>query len=201
MRRPPTPGPAISIALDDAGAEVLALRHVPLGGQTVRIGSRGAADEQPVRKVRFEHDWYLGETAVTQAQWTAVMGAEHPVSSGQEFPGQPNHPVTNVSWEDAQEFCSALQPRVAAGWFARLPTESEWEASCRAGTRSEFWFGDGLEAAERAPGRSFGSATGSRPLSGRPGPSKPVRGERGRCGRRRIRHRPMPSAWSGCTAT
>ncbi len=150
MRRPPAPGSPVSISLDDAGSETLVLRHVPLGGRTVRIGSRGDADEQPVRKVRFEQDWFLGETVVTQGQWLAVLGADHPVSREQSFPGQPNSPVTNVSWEDAHAFCSALQPRVEAGWFARLPTEAEWEVACRAGGRAEFEFGDGAEAAGRA---------------------------------------------------
>jgi formylglycine-generating enzyme required for sulfatase activity len=52
----------------------------------------------------------------------------------------PKLPVTNVSWEDCQEFVKKLNASTKGGY--RLPTEAEWEYACRAGTTTEYSFGD-----------------------------------------------------------
>jgi formylglycine-generating enzyme required for sulfatase activity len=59
------------------------------------------------------------------------------------FTQDDNHPVVNVSWNDAVAFCRWLS-RVE-GRDYRLPTEAEWEYSCRAGSSREFTFGDDAE--------------------------------------------------------
>src|SRR5262249_52774742 len=53
---------------------------------------------------------------------------------------EPQHPVVQVSWNDAQAFCSWLSRK--EGRIYRLPTEAEWEYACRAGTESFFFSGD-----------------------------------------------------------
>jgi formylglycine-generating enzyme required for sulfatase activity len=81
----------------------------------------------------------MGVYEVTQQQYEAVMG-----SNPSEFKGA-NNPVENVSWDDAVAYCaklSSLPAELAAGRVYRLPTEAEWEYACRAGTTTEYSFGD-----------------------------------------------------------
>jgi formylglycine-generating enzyme len=56
------------------------------------------------------------------------------------FPQSDQHPVVNVSWNDAMAFCRWLSKK--SGRKVDLPTEAEWEYACRAGTRTRFWSGD-----------------------------------------------------------
>ena len=49
-------------------------------------------------------------------------------------------PVEQVSWRDATEFCARLSQHTGRSY--RLPTESEWEYACRAGTTTPFHFGE-----------------------------------------------------------
>jgi formylglycine-generating enzyme required for sulfatase activity len=54
-------------------------------------------------------------------------------------------PVENVSWDDALEFCrklSELPEEKAAGRTYRLPSEAQWEYACRAGSTTNYCFGD-----------------------------------------------------------
>ena len=56
------------------------------------------------------------------------------------FPQDDFHPVVGVSWNDAKAFCNWLSKK--EGKKYRLPTEAEWEYTCRAGTKTFFSFGD-----------------------------------------------------------
>jgi sulfatase modifying factor 1 len=56
------------------------------------------------------------------------------------FEQRNDHPVCNVSWEDAVAFCQWLSKRERA--IYRLPTEAEWEYACRAGIATLFSTGD-----------------------------------------------------------
>ena len=53
------------------------------------------------------------------------------------------HPVVNVSWNDAVAFCKWLSKK--EGKTYRLPTEAEWEYACRAGTTTRYYSGDDPE--------------------------------------------------------
>ena len=107
--------------------------------------------EETVETVKIPGKTYaFGKYEVTQAQYQAVTG-ENP----SEFK-VPNLPVTNVSWDDAREFCRKLTERErAAGRISknqeyRLPTVAEWQHACRAGTTTRFYTGDSEEDLARA---------------------------------------------------
>jgi len=96
----------------------------------------GESDEKPVHKVTIAKPFYLGKYEVTQEQWQAVMG-----STPSHFKG-PENPVESVSWDDCREFLKKINEKFPAMGF-RLPTEAEWEYACRAGSATEYCYGDG----------------------------------------------------------
>jgi formylglycine-generating enzyme required for sulfatase activity len=100
---------------------------------------QGDSDEKPAHKVTLTTGFFIGIHQVTQAQWKAIMGTEP-----SHFKG-PNRPVENVSWDDCQEFCTKLSAHMKGRVKVRLPTEAEWEYACRAGTTTEYHFGDVID--------------------------------------------------------
>lgn len=92
----------------------------------------------------------MGKYEVTQAQWQAVMG-ENP----SKFKNADN-PVENVSWDDCKKYIEKLNalPEVkASGLTFRLPTEAEWEYSCRAGGMGNYCkLADGTDITKRTLG-------------------------------------------------
>ncbi len=97
-------------------------------GGTYEQGGETYDDEKPTHSVTLS-DYCIGETEVTQALWTAVMG-----SNPSGFKGD-NLPVESVSWYDVEEFLTKLNQKT--GRFFRLPTEAEWEYAARGGNKSQ----------------------------------------------------------------
>lgn len=113
------------------------LKLLPPG--TFTMGSTVANAKETPHQVTITKPFYLAVFEVTQEQYAFVMNANPSKLKG------PKNPVTNVSWEEAQEFCRRLSANPlerAARRVYRLPTEAEWEYACRAGTTAEFSFGE-----------------------------------------------------------
>ena len=88
-------------------------------------------------EVTLTKPFYMGKYEVTQEQYEAVMGSNPSRSAkGSKLP------VTDVSWEDCQDFIKKLNAKTNSSY--RLPSESEWEYACRAGTTTAYSFGDSI---------------------------------------------------------
>jgi uncharacterized protein (TIGR02996 family) len=117
---------------------------------------RGSDEE--AHEVELTRPFYLGVFPVTQSQWLRVMGYNPSyfcVTGGGEDQvaglDTSDFPVEHVSWEEAQAFLAklaALPAEEGAGWLYRLPTEAEWEYTCRGGTSTPFCFGNPLSSTQ-----------------------------------------------------
>lgn len=89
----------------------------------------GRGDDEKQHRVTLTKGFYMSVTEVTQGQWRQVMGnnPSHFQDCGADCP------VEFVSWNDCQEFVKRLNQREGGNRY-RLPTEAEWEYTCRAGS-------------------------------------------------------------------
>ncbi len=88
-------------------------------------------DEKPVHEVCVDGFW-MGKYEVTQGQWKRIMG-----NNPSRFKKGDDHPVEQVSWEDAKKFIRKLNGQHEF----RLPTEAEWEYAARSGGKAEKYSG------------------------------------------------------------
>jgi formylglycine-generating enzyme required for sulfatase activity len=120
-----------------------------MGSPTTETG-RGTNETE--HNVTLTQGFYLGKYEVTQAQYEAVMTGNTVSLSAtpSEWPNNPNRPVEKVSWADAQIFLTRLNAQqsanIPAGWAYVLPTESQWEYACRAGTTTKYSWGNDTNA-------------------------------------------------------
>jgi formylglycine-generating enzyme required for sulfatase activity len=122
------------LTLDLGGGVKMETVLIPAGIFTMGSGKGPFEGERPAHKVTISRPFYMGKYPVTQEQWQAITGTDPSRVKGAK------RPVDGVSWEDAQEFCRAVSAK--AGKTVRLPTEAEWEFACRAGSMTDYCFGD-----------------------------------------------------------
>jgi formylglycine-generating enzyme required for sulfatase activity len=128
---------------ENLGANIdLEMVYIP--GGTFLMGSpdsEGGDSEKPQHRVTVP-PFYLGKYPITQAQWRFI--ASQPKidldlsPDPSNFKGD-NRPVECVNWYQAVEFCKRLSK--LTGKEYHLPSESQWEYACRAGTTTPFAFG------------------------------------------------------------
>jgi uncharacterized protein (TIGR02996 family) len=166
--------PAVPEVVNSIG---MRLALIPPGnfrmGSPVNEAER-SEDEGPAHEVAITQPFYMGVFAVTQAQWQAVMGSNpsyfskdgkgnegveydlaNPAGGKDKVKGldTSDFPVENVNWEETQAYLeelTALPQERDKGWHYRLPTEAEWEYSCRGGASSSTasHFGHSLSPAQ-----------------------------------------------------
>jgi formylglycine-generating enzyme len=163
-------GIPVEKTLDLGGGVKLELVLIPAGefqmGSPANEAQRDD-DEGPQHKVRITKPFYMGRHEVTREQFARFIDATRTRTDAEKEgsgygmtkdgfklvdglswrkPGieqGANHPVVQVSWNDAVAFCKWLAKKTGA--TVALPTEAEWEYACRAGADTRFWFGTTAE--------------------------------------------------------
>jgi formylglycine-generating enzyme required for sulfatase activity len=104
------------------------------------MGSTAKPSEQPVHHVSIGKNFAIGRRDVTFAEWDrCVAGSGCKFSPPDQGWGRGDRPVTDVSWDDAQEFVAWLTKTTGKSY--RLPTEAEWEYAARGGSTTPYWWG------------------------------------------------------------
>jgi len=84
----------------------------------------------------------IGRYETTFAEYDLFCDATGRAKPADQGWGREQRPVINVSWEDATAFAQWAS-QVTGGRY-RLPTEAEWEYAARAGTSTDYWWGDDI---------------------------------------------------------
>jgi len=147
-----------TISVSTAGNKQLQLTLVRIpAGEFVMGDAAGLADERPPCRVRIKRPFWIAKTVVTNQQFN-LFDPEHDSRyldrggkdhSNRGTPlNQPDQPVIRVSWDRAMAFCKWLSQQTGRRYT--LPTEAQWELTCRAGAPAEqagsgkVWGVDGL---------------------------------------------------------
>ncbi|MHC4777474.1 MAG: formylglycine-generating enzyme family protein, partial [Planctomycetota bacterium] len=120
------------------------------------------SEEGPVTPIGMDKPFYMGKYEWTQAAWESAVGNNPSVFQGEA------HPVDSVAWKDIKELLEGLN--AGARSPLRLPSESEWEYACRAGTTTRFHTGDDDATLEGAAWFEKNSGNRSHPV-GRKNPN------------------------------
>jgi formylglycine-generating enzyme required for sulfatase activity len=152
---PLSPEDARKIRHTDQEMEIQLAAGVPMrlvkipAGEFVMGSLSGYRDEFPRAVVKIEKPFAMASTEVTCGQYAAFdpdhdtryideHGKDHSVPG--YIANHPDQPVARISWQQANEFCEWLSKKT--GKKVRLPTEAEWEWAARAGSGTQFYYGD-----------------------------------------------------------
>jgi formylglycine-generating enzyme required for sulfatase activity len=129
------------------------IRMMLILGGTFQMGSPEteidrSKSESPQHSVTVP-SFFMSEFLIAQGYWSVVADTmpqvdillkRSPSKLTLKGEDRTSHPVTDVNWFEAVEFCKRLSKR--SGRTYRLPTEAEWEYACRAGTTTPFNVGE-----------------------------------------------------------
>ncbi len=128
------PRPPADLTVDVGDGVTMEFVLVPAGTLTM-IPLDDAFAELSAYQVAIEEPFHLARFEVTEEQWRAVMGENPRDRNGSR------HPVGRVRWDECQRFVAELNA-TASGAEYFLPTDAQWEYACRAGSTTQWCFGD-----------------------------------------------------------
>ncbi len=132
------------LTIDLGGGVKMEFVLIPAG--TFLMGSdKGFKDEGPVHRVVISKPFYMAKYEITQSQWELLMGKDQRLEELRKAKDHdgigPNKAMNEMSWTSCQDYIRKLKAKAPGHGFA-LPTEAQWEYACRAGSTTEFHFGD-----------------------------------------------------------
>jgi formylglycine-generating enzyme required for sulfatase activity len=119
--------------------ELLITNSIGIRLKQLPVGELVFGEQENPQSIAITKPFYLGIYQVTQQEFKRIMGRNP--SHFKNF----KRPVECVTMEQAIKFCQVLTSspeEKANGRRYRLPTEVEWEYACRAGSTTEFSFGN-----------------------------------------------------------
>ncbi|HEY8665273.1 MAG TPA: bifunctional serine/threonine-protein kinase/formylglycine-generating enzyme family protein [Tepidisphaeraceae bacterium] len=134
--QPIRPGPPLAVQLPTTRNSIgIDFVLIPAGEFIMGspLSEPGRGRDETSHRERIEKPFLLSVTEITVGQYQRVMAPRPdapPPSANADLP------ISNISWDDAVEFCRRLSR--ADGKNYRLPTEAEWEYACRAGDTAGF---------------------------------------------------------------
>jgi iron(II)-dependent oxidoreductase len=117
--------------------------------------------EKPQHTVAIAYDYWLARYPVTNEQFARfVETTQRPIALDKNWSSKADHPVVNVNWREALEYCNWLQSVIGKELPAnvgrvRLPTEAEWEKAARGALSSVSDGGDSVGVREWPWGNDF----------------------------------------------
>ena len=123
----------LGIPVDMENSMGMRFRLIPAG--EFMMGGGRWDNARPIHLVKITMPFYMGVYPVTHREWKTITGRNPSAFKGG------NRPVELVSWNQVQEFIEILNSREESKLY-RLPTEAEWEYSCRSGSEGNYCFGN-----------------------------------------------------------
>ncbi|MBC8470215.1 MAG: SUMF1/EgtB/PvdO family nonheme iron enzyme [Planctomycetes bacterium] len=102
----------------------------------------GDWDERPVHRVTIARPFWMAVTEITNTQYEQFDPEHRELRGKLGLSKLDDEAVVFVSWHEAVKFCEWLSKKEGKSY--RLPTEAEWEYSCRAGTTTAYHTGPDL---------------------------------------------------------
>ena len=131
----------------------------------------GDDDERPVRRNICVEPFAIGKTEVTFDEYDAFVLANRvgsadsgaPALAGDHGWGRGRRPVINVRWNDAVKYADWLGEQI--GQVCSLPSEVEWEFAARAGTDTQWHWGNDESRADEYAWHAANSDGATRPVA------------------------------------
>jgi len=162
--------PDRNLTLDLGQNVTMQMKWIPAGKFLEGAEADKPKDNTPPREVTISKPFFMATTEVTRRQFDAFVVQtgyqtdsekrgwatfwDRPTKSNKPISGRDwrhpgfeqdaDHPVSCVTWNDANRFCEWLSKK--SGRPLRLPTEAEWEYACRAGTTTHFQWGNDAQS-------------------------------------------------------